>query len=146
MLKRFFPGRGSPQPCALCWTQWSRIRRLPDTILFSSRAPAGMSILSPWFAMMMTVPWGYRKRKQGFRNLLPGGKGWLEEHSQQYHSQSLNAFDCIVSAHTFGGLVSPEQRFETSITGSSVITTLDPICLQSWRRGCCKGSCHVCLL
>ena len=36
--------------------QWSRILRLPDTILFSSTAPAGMSILSPWLAMMITVP------------------------------------------------------------------------------------------
>lgn len=38
-------------------SQWSRIRRFPETILFSSIAPAGMSIRSPWFAIMMTVPW-----------------------------------------------------------------------------------------
>ena len=36
--------------------QWSRIRRLPDTILFSSWEPAGMSIRSPWLAIMITVP------------------------------------------------------------------------------------------
>lgn len=33
------------------------MRRLPDTILFSSTAPDGISILSPWLAMMITVPW-----------------------------------------------------------------------------------------
>lgn len=38
--------------------QWSRIQRFPETILFSSKAPAGMSILSPWLAMMITVPCG----------------------------------------------------------------------------------------
>jgi len=32
------------------------MRRLPDTILFSRIAPGGMSIRSPWLAMMMTVP------------------------------------------------------------------------------------------
>jgi len=32
------------------------MRRFPDTILFSSMDPAGMSIRSPWLAMMMTVP------------------------------------------------------------------------------------------
>lgn len=32
------------------------MRRLPETILFSSMEPAGMSIRSPWLAMMMTVP------------------------------------------------------------------------------------------
>lgn len=37
--------------------QWSRMRRFPETILFSSMAPAGISIRSPWLAMMMTVPW-----------------------------------------------------------------------------------------
>lgn len=111
----------SPSPdCALSWTQWSRIRRLPDTILFSSRAPAGMSILSPWFAMMMTVPWGYRKETRVHKlvicvdvergNRLSGGA----VRCQLY--QSLNAFICIVSAYrniggVFGSLFSPEQRF-----------------------------------
>lgn len=33
--------------------QWSRMRRLPETILFSRQAPSGMSILSPWLAMMI---------------------------------------------------------------------------------------------
>ena len=37
-------------------TQWSMILRLPETILFSRTEPAGMSILSPWLAMMITVP------------------------------------------------------------------------------------------
>ena len=32
------------------------ILRFPETILFSSTEPAGMSILSPWLAMMITVP------------------------------------------------------------------------------------------
>ncbi len=36
--------------------QWSRIRRFPDTILFSNIEPAGISIRSPWLAIMMTVP------------------------------------------------------------------------------------------
>ena len=32
------------------------ILKLPDTILFSRQDPAGMSILSPWLAMTITVP------------------------------------------------------------------------------------------
>ena len=32
------------------------MRRFPDTILFSKVDPAGISILSPWLAMMITVP------------------------------------------------------------------------------------------
>ena len=47
--------------------QWSRIRRFPETILFSSTAPAGISIRSPWLAMMMTVPWW--EEKLGFNTL-----------------------------------------------------------------------------
>lgn len=43
-------GGGAERP------QWSRMRRLPDTILFSNMEPAGMSMRSPWLAMMMTVP------------------------------------------------------------------------------------------
>lgn len=37
-------------------SQCSRMRRLPETILFSKIDPGGMSILSPWLAMMITVP------------------------------------------------------------------------------------------
>jgi hypothetical protein len=36
--------------------QWSNILRFPDTILFSSVAFDGISILSPWFAIIITVP------------------------------------------------------------------------------------------
>jgi len=42
--------------CHVACAQWSRMRRFPDTILFSRKAPEGMSILSPWLAMMITVP------------------------------------------------------------------------------------------
>lgn len=46
--------------------QWSRIRRFPETILFSSIAPAGISIRSPWLAMMMTVPFRKNTLKLGY--------------------------------------------------------------------------------
>ena len=36
--------------------QCSRILKFPDTILFSKIDPLGMSILSPWLAMIITVP------------------------------------------------------------------------------------------
>ena len=36
--------------------QWSRILKFPDTMLFSKIDPLGMSIFSPWFAMIITVP------------------------------------------------------------------------------------------
>ena len=36
--------------------QWSRILKFPDTILFSKIDPLGMSILSPWLAMIITLP------------------------------------------------------------------------------------------
>ena len=35
------------------------MRRLPETILFSRQALAGISIRLPWLAMMITVPCVY---------------------------------------------------------------------------------------
>lgn len=60
MMMRTVIGVGQSCNSASSWHdtkhQWSRIRRFPDTILFSNIEPAGMSIRSPWLAMMMTVP------------------------------------------------------------------------------------------
>lgn len=47
--------------CVYMRSQWSRMRRFPETILFSSIAPAGMSIRSPWLAMIITVPWNTKE-------------------------------------------------------------------------------------
>ena len=33
------------------------MRRFPETILFSRMAPVGMSMRSPWLAIIITVPW-----------------------------------------------------------------------------------------
>lgn len=71
---------------------------------------------------------GVQERKQGFRNLVPVGIGGWRSSEQ---CQSLTALSRVVSAHTFGGLFPPEQRFQTSITGTSIISILDPIGLQS---------------
>lgn len=42
---------------------------LPDTILFSSTEPAGISIRSPWFAMMITVPCLHMKQHEEERKI-----------------------------------------------------------------------------
>lgn len=47
--------------CSCRTNQWSIMRKLPDTILFSRRAPDGMSIRSPWLAMIITVPYNIMK-------------------------------------------------------------------------------------
>lgn len=51
------------------WFQWSRILRFPETILFSRMAPDGISMRSPWLAMIITVPWN-RIQRYRFYSLL----------------------------------------------------------------------------
>jgi len=55
------------------------MRMLPDTILFSRMAPAGISIRSPWLAMMMTVPYENKRKKLAFESRNPKT---IETHAQ----------------------------------------------------------------
>lgn len=115
-----------------------------------------MSILSPWFAMMMTVPWGYRKESKCSETCYvltwKEGIGCLEEQSGVSCTTARAWMHLVVLfLHRHLGFFSPQNKgfkqaaVEPLSLPYQILSACKQNCYLLWRHACSKGSCHVCL-